>query len=169
VTIFVGGPLHGHDITVQPLPQTALETAADQPAALPATWTDPATAETYLLAAPAMNIRHPITGQPQAAWLQQVYVHGSLSGVPPEQAMGALPDAVMRWWFTQGTPGVPAGNPLANGHHAAEPDVSYQARCDCGDEGTFTQLARAQWMQKHIDLGHKPRAATPSEQDQGKG
>lgn len=101
MTLFLGGPRHGQDVDVPPEPQPLLDIATNQPRRLPLSYVDIATASLYILREVTYVTPHPLTGQPDKAYVQRVYMHET---VDPQTAQQLLPDAVLRRWFvTEGT------------------------------------------------------------------
>lgn len=101
MTLFLGGPRHGQDVEVPPERQSLLDTATDQPRKPKPSLVDIGSATTYYLRPVSFVTPHPLTGQPDKTYTQDVYVHETLS---PQDAMQALPSAVLsRWFTTEGT------------------------------------------------------------------
>ena len=94
MTLFLGGPRHGEDVDVA-LVQSLLGAALNH---LPPSYVDIGTATTYVLRPVTYVTPHPLTGQPDKAYLQQVYVHETVTA---EAAHQMLPDAVLRRWFVK--------------------------------------------------------------------
>lgn len=98
MTLFLGGPRHGEDVDVAPTGQ------------LPSSYVDLGTATLYLLRAVTYVTPHPLTGAPDKAYLQQVYVHETVDG---QTAYQMLPDVVVRRWFVkEGTLDKSAATPV---------------------------------------------------------
>jgi len=97
MTLFLGGPRHGHDVVVPPAPQTLLEIATSRLPTLPPSYVDLQSASTYYLRPVTYVTGHPLTGQPDKTYMQQVYMH---EAVGPPEAPALLADAVLRHWFT---------------------------------------------------------------------
>lgn len=171
--LFVGGSRHGTEY-VRTVTVDKLDPA-------PPSFVDVQTAERYGLAPVSMTMLNPITNQAVAILENTVYVVEGLTD-PQQLAMG-LADSVTRWWFqTHGTHKEPfAAVPAQHNGHADRSGLAprYHARCEvCVEAEVFTSpLARARWMQTHMDAGHTVRwtddaptsegAPTDGGQDQG--
>jgi hypothetical protein len=154
--LFVGGSLHGQNISVD-------HTDPDD-ARLPASYVDAATGGSWTLTSVDLKLPHPITGQPDQQYHHQVYMAPQLVA-DPSQAMAGLQDAVTRWWFT--TTGVHSflGDVAEhNGHSDTEGArmffVSMCAQCGIGETSTplafETLRERAHWIDAHrqSNAGH---------------
>lgn len=93
MTLFLGGPRHGEDVDV-----ALVQSLQGKSGYLPLSYVDIGTATTYILRAVTYVTPHPLTGQPDKAYLQQVYVHQTVTA---EAAHQMLPDTVLRRWFVK--------------------------------------------------------------------
>lgn len=156
MTLFVGGPLHGTEVDVLCAPNGAL----------PPSYVDVGSGTTYGRSQVSWVIPHPITQLPDRQVTATVYLHPDL-GADPNAAMGAMQDAVTRWWFiTTGTTSSLTAPSTPDGP-AAGPNMLYLAGCkDCAvHEGKGEEVqrvfpdvgTRAKWMFQHnLDTGHAP-------------
>lgn len=175
--LFVGGPLHGQGIEVQPVEQTALEIATNQPKRLPPTYVDLASAHQYRLAPWQHAVTDP-AGALVAEYVMPVYMSLEQNGQPLPQVQATVWDAVVTAFFREFgrlKDRQVAAVAASNGHVPAELALVYVAVCEvCGplDGSPFdTLLGRAAAMSKHIDAtGHKVGwSDEPSTSDDTKG
>lgn len=116
MTLLVGGPRHGYDLDLYE-PQSVLDIATDQPRKPPQSYVDLASATTYHLRQFQWVTAHPLTGQPDRTYANDVYVHETLG---PAEATQALHLAVLGLWFVkEGTlqPVQQPGTTPPNGTH----------------------------------------------------
>jgi len=111
-------------------------------------------------------VPHPITQQPDLQIAATIYLHPDLAS-DPNAAMGALQDAVTRWWFiTAGTTSQLGPTSTPDGPDTG-PKMLYLASCkDCAvHEGKGEEVqrvfpdvgTRAKWMFQHnLETGHNP-------------
>lgn len=171
--LFVGGPLHGHDIEVTPTEPPPDVIGGGSPA-LPDPYVDLRSSHLYRLVPWQNEVTDRQTGQP-TTYVLPIYVSTDAFGKPEAAVRAAMADAVISAYFREHAEAGPATPAQLAASNAPTPTELFNATCQtCGplegsphpDRGT-----RARAMQQHQEAtGHTVRWSDyPSTVDEPEG